>query len=416
MPKRITLSQLGAVAVGNALEFYDFTTFAFFAIQIGQSFFPGRNASDKLLLSLATFGVGFVTRPLGGIVIGNLGDRWGRKPAMLLCFGLMGGAILGLALTPSYSAIGAAAPVLVVFFRLIQGFALGGEVGPATAFLLEAAPPEQRGFYVSLQFATQNCSILAAGLVGLLLSNFLSVDQLNDWGWRIALLLGTAVVPLGLFLRNRLPETFHLQERVKAPRVRLRRAHSRVAVLGVFMLACGTIATYTMNYLVTFATHTLGIPPRLAFGATVVTGLTGMLCNPLSGMLSDRYGRKPVMITAITLLLCAALPCFFLMSILRTPTSLYIAGAVMAAMLGMGIPAMLIGLSESLPQNIRSGGIGTIYAVSISVFGGTAQFVITWLIGATGSSLAPAYYLSAAAVLGLTAMTQMRETAPHRLN
>jgi MFS family permease len=410
LKKSITVSQIAAVAAGNALEFYDFTTFAFFAIQIGQSFFPSSDDSGKLLLSLATFGVGFLTRPLGGVVIGNLGDRWGRKPAMLLCFGLMGLAILGLALTPSYSRIGIAAPFLVVGFRLLQGFALGGEVGPATAFLMEAAPVERRGLYVSMQFATQNLSIMAAGMVGLILSNAMSAQQLSDWGWRIAMLLGTLVVPLGFFLLNRLPETFHLDH--AAPRTKITRVHLRVAVLGIFMLACGTISTYTMNYLVTYGTHTLGLPPRQAFGATVTTGLLGMLCNPIGGVASDRFGRKPVMLVAVALLLLAALPCFIAMTVFKTPLSLYAGGAVMAAFVGISLPPMLIAVSESLPQSLRSGGIGTVYALSITIFGGSAQFVVTWLIGVLHTPLAPGFYLSAATILGLAAIILMHETAP----
>ena len=154
-PRLLSLPQLAAVVAGNALEFYDFLIFGFFAVQIGTTFFPGKDPTGSLLLTLATFGVGFLTRPLGGLVIGPLGDRIGRKPAMLFSFGLMGLSITGLALTPSYASIGIAAPILVVLFRLLQGFALGGEVGPATAFLLEAAPTEKRGLYVSFQLATQ---------------------------------------------------------------------------------------------------------------------------------------------------------------------------------------------------------------------------------------------------------------------
>jgi len=163
---KLSRSQLAAVVAGNALEFYDFLIFGFFAIQIGATFFPVRDATGSLLLTLGTFGVGFLTRPLGGVFIGPLGDRIGRKPAMLLSFGLMGLSIVGLALTPSYASIGVAAPILVVFFRLVQGFALGGEVGPSTAFLMEAAPVEKRGLYISLQSASQQAATLCAGIVG----------------------------------------------------------------------------------------------------------------------------------------------------------------------------------------------------------------------------------------------------------
>jgi len=211
------------VGLGNALEFYDFLTFSYFAIQIGHTFFPQSQTSHGLLLSLATFGVGFITRPLGALVIGRYGDRVGRRPAMLWSFGLMGLAILGLALTPSSARIGIAAPILLLFFRLLQGFALGGEVGPSTAFLVEAAPLHRRGLYVALQLATQYLAGLAAGVVGLVLSGLLSPAQLDAWGWRIALLIGACVVPVGLYIRRSLPETLHSSSQIATtPRQRAR--------------------------------------------------------------------------------------------------------------------------------------------------------------------------------------------------
>src|SRR6201996_8311897 len=207
--KPLTLPELGAVVAGNALEFYDFLTFSFFALQIGSTFFPGKDKTSNLLFTLATFGGGFSPRPPGGVIIGTLGDTWGRKPAMLFSFGLMGASVVGLALTPSYAAIGWYAPLLAVLFRLLQGFALGGEVGPTTAFLLESAPLTRRGLYVSLQNATQYFATLCAGLVGFVLASLLPAAALSQWGWRIAMLLGAAVVPFALVIRARLPETLH---------------------------------------------------------------------------------------------------------------------------------------------------------------------------------------------------------------
>jgi MHS family citrate/tricarballylate:H+ symporter-like MFS transporter len=413
-PRPLSLPQLGAVVAGNALEFYDFLTFSFFAVQIGTVFFPGHDATGSLLLTLATFGVGFLTRPLGGAVIGPLGDRWGRKPAMLFSFGLMGVSIVGLALTPSYASIGIAAPVLVVLFRLLQGFALGGEVGPTTAFLLESAPAHRRGLYVSLQHATQYFSTLCAGLVGLVLANLLAPEDLSAWGWRIAFLLGAAVVPFALIMRKNLPETLH-QEREAAP-PRLSRPQLWLGLLGICMLASNTISTYTMNYLGTFASHTLGMPPRLAFAATATGGLCATLCSLLSGVLSDRIGRKPVMIGGSLLLLVLGLPSFMLMSGLRTLPALVVGSGLIGGALGLYGPAILAGLSESLPPSLRAGSIGIVYALAISIFGGSAQFVVAWLTDVTGSPLAPACYMSGALLLGLAGMIGMRETAPIKVD
>jgi MHS family citrate/tricarballylate:H+ symporter-like MFS transporter len=241
----LPLHKVAAVGVGNALEFYDFLTYSFFSIQIGHSFFPAEHFSNSLLSSLATFGIGFVTRPLGGIIIGRYGDRVGRKPAMLLSFMLMGIAITGLALTPSYAQIGMAAPILLVLFRLLQGFALGGEVGPSTAYLIEAAPPGRRGLYVALQYATHDVAVLAAGLIGFALSSLLTPDALDDWGWRVAFLIGVVIVPIGLRIRRRLPET--LVEADKRPE----KAPRRLIVLGLALLMSGTICAYIVDYMTT---------------------------------------------------------------------------------------------------------------------------------------------------------------------
>jgi MFS family permease len=413
-PKPLSLSQLGAVVAGNALEFYDFLTFSFFAVQIGAVFFPGKDTTSSLLLTLATFGVGFLTRPLGGLVIGTLGDTWGRKPAMLFSFGLMGFSVVGLALTPSFASIGWIAPMMAVGFRLLQGFALGGEVGPTTAFLLEAAPAERRGFYASLQNATQYFATLCAGAVGLVLANLLSPAHLTQFGWRIALLLGAAVVPFALAIRRNLPETLHetygRPSRYKGPMGGL----LWIGLLGLAMLASATVSTYTMNYMTTFANRTLGFPPAWAFTATIAAGSCAMLGALSGGLLGDRFGRKPVMIGGTVMLLALTAPAFSLMAYYHSMLALLGGTGVLAFFVGAISAAITTNITESLPVALRAGSLGIIYALAISSFGGTAQFVVTWLIAVTGSPLAPAWYMSAALLLGLAGMLPMPETAPRR--
>jgi MFS transporter, MHS family, citrate/tricarballylate:H+ symporter len=401
---------VAAVVAGNALEFYDFLTYAFFAIYIGRAFFPSSSPSASLLASLATFGAGFVTRPIGSLVIGRMGDRAGRKPAMILTFSLMGIAITGLALTPPHSRIGVAAPALVICFRMLQGFALGGEVGPTTAFLLEAAPRERRGFYTAFQSWTQHLSILISGLVGFGLANLLNERQLQDFGWRIAFLIGALIIPFGLMVRRNLPETFQAQGHTNRERVPLR-PYLPVAVLGLMLLGSGTIGTYISNYMTTYAIATLHMPATVAFAATVVVGLCGVSFDLVSGALSDRFGRKIVMLVPGVLLVALIFPAFHLILRYRTTAMLLGATAVLATLLDLSVTPMVIWLTESLPAPIRSGGVAVVYAFAIATFGGTAQYAVTWLLNVTGNPLAPAWYWTAAAIMGLIAVIAARESA-----
>lgn len=410
----VPAKHIAAVVVGNALEFYDFLNYSFFAVFIGRAFFPSSSPTASVLASLGTFGVGFVTRPIGGVVIGRMGDRVGRKPAMILSFSLMGFAIVGLALTPPHSRIGIAAPILVILFRMVQGFALGGEVGPTTAFLLEAAPPERRGFYTAFQYWTQDLSVLVAGLVGFALSSALSEQQLQDFGWRISFLLGAAIVPFGLMLRRSLPETFHGSvSGARAPIAA--RSYMWIAFLGLVLIACGTIGNYTAEYMTTYAIATLHMRANVAFGPTIAIGLSGVTLDLLSGAMSDRFGRKPLMLIFGSLLLVSILPAYHAINRYQTPAVLFCATGFMYCLLVMTTGPSLIWLTESLPAQMRSGGVSIIYALSIALFGGTAQYAVTWLIRSTGSQLAPAWYWTVAAAVGLVAIMFTRESAPRIL-
>ncbi len=413
-PQGPSARQVAAVVAGNALEFYDFLTYSFFAVQIGQAFFPSHDATQSLLGSLATFGAGFLTRPLGAVVIGRVADRVGRRPAMLLSFGLMGAAIVGLALTPSYAAIGVAAPIMAIAFRLIQGFALGGQVGSSTAYLVEAAPPNRRGLYVSFQYMGQDAAVLCAGLMGVGLSSMLGAQTLRDWGWRIAFLAGALIVPFGLMLRRGLVETLEAAPPEAPAPPGGPRAYTRVAVLGLIMLGSGTIVSYLLQYLTTYANATLHMPARTAFGATVVLGLTGVAFDVVGGWLADRFGRKPVMIAPWALLLVTALPLFWAVSHYRSAPVLFGATALLQIMSCITSSAVLVAITESLPPRARSGALALVYAVAISVFGGSAQYNVTWLTAATHSPLAPAWYMTVSVGLGLLAMLFMKETAPSR--
>ena len=412
------MRQVLAVVAGNGLQFYDFVTYAFFAAQIGRTFFPADTAGTSLLASLATFGVGFLTRPLGALVIGRFGDRAGRKPAMLLSFLLMGVGVVGLPLVPSYASWGVAAPLLVIALRLVQGFALGGEVGPTTAYMAEAAPPHRRGLYLSMQYATQDCATLAAGLVGVALAYVMNDAQLEHWGWRIALLIGASIVPFGLWIRRSLPETLHIAEAVEsnadmpaAPHLRAG-SYMTIAVLGIMMLTAGTIGSYTIGYMTTYALSTLKLSAAISFGVTIINGAFSILSEVASGWLCDRFGRKPVMIIPGVLLLVSIFPCFWVIEHYRTMWALYGAETVMVLFAGVSSVPVIVAVTELLPARVRSGALAMIYALAISIFGGSTQFVITKLIKVTANPLAPAWYWSGAMIIGLIAMALTPESAP----
>ena len=419
--ERLAVRNITAATVGNALEFYDFITYGFFAIQIGRSFFPNSSAYVSLMLSLATFGAGFLTRPIGGIVIGSYADHVGRRPAMILSFTLMGAAIIAMAVIPSYARIGIAAPILAVLARMVQGFSLGGEVGPTTAYLLESAPVHRRGFVVAWQAASQAIAATLAGLVGLLLAATLSASALSDYGWRIAFLLGAVTLPVGLWMRRGLPETLHAPEpHTVAPTARAANVfetflqNARIILLGLVVLASGTIGTYVFSYLTTFAQNTLEMTATVAFAGTFAQNVIGLFAVLFGGWLSDRIGRRPVMIYPRFLFLVLLLPMFYWMVDARSATALIVGSTILSLLGSISGGALYAALTESLPKRIRGGAFATIYAFSIALFGGTTQLVVTWLIHVTGNPLAPAYYWLAAATIGTAATMAIIESAPVR--
>jgi MFS family permease len=395
---RLTSAQVASVTAGNALEFYDFVTYTFFATQIGRALFPG-DASHTLLFSLATFGVGFLTRPLGGLIIGRMADRRGRKPAMILTFSMMGIAMTGLALTPSYATIGMLAPILAVAFRLLQGFSLGGEVGPNIAYLMEAAPKDRRGFFISLNFASADFAVLVAGLVGFGLSSALSAPQLESWGWRAAFLLGASIVPFGLRLRRTLTETLGREPETAV--VASNRSVVLLAGAGLFIIAGATISNYTLDYLTTYAQSTLHMAVPTAFAATVILGFVGVVGDLTGGLLSDRFGPRRVLILPWLLLIASIVPVFGILNETRTAMALLASTAILTVFHILGSSPATIHFAESLPARVRAGGIGIVYAVAIALFGGTTQLFETLLIRWTGNPVAPAWYMMGAVAVAL---------------
>lgn len=416
-----------AATIGNALEFYDFLIYGLFAVQIGRAFFPATNAYVSLMLSLATFGAGFLTRPLGAIVLGAYADKVGRRPAMVLSLSIIGIAMAALACVPSYAVIGAVAPILAVLARLMQGFSLGGEVGANTAFLVEAAGPDRRAEIVSWQGVSQAIALVLGSLVGTVLAALLSPSALDSYGWRIAFLLGAAIVPCGYWLRRHLSETLREQEEesprtaaavagpVAPGRLELARRHWKAMLFGLMAIAAGTVGTYIFVYVTSYAQTTLHMSARAGFLASLAGYSVQVPCILLGGRLSDRYGRKPINVWSNLAFLLGIYPVFVWVAAARSVTVLICGMIILNAAFSLRMGSFFAAFVESLPARIRSGGFGTVYAASVAIFGGTTQLVVTWIIHLTGSAVAPAWYLIGFTLIGQIAYMLYPETAPARL-
>lgn len=418
MPPPSRRSTILALSVGNAMELYDFTLYSFFALTIGKLFFPVQSAFGPLMLALLTFGVGFVVRPLGGIVIGGYADRVGRKPALVLTISLMALGTLLIGLCPTYAQIGAAAPAIIVVGRMLQGFSAGGEIGVATTVLMEFGPPAGRGLRVGWQMASQGAAALMGALSGYLLSLCLPVDALEAWGWRLPFLAGLLIVPVGLYLRRLLPETARSDPGGdpgrRAVLAELLSTHRTTLVLGVMMIMGGTASTYVnIFYMPTYLIKVVGLPAHTAFLTGCIAGATMLAVAPLAGLLSDRLGRRRPFVVA-TALASALLtyPAFWMLSdIASVPATLVVVGLLIAAN-GFGAGSCLLLLLESFPSRVRATGLSLVYSVGVSVFGGFAQFVVTWLISVTGDPISPAWYVSACALAALFGVSRLPVARP----
>lgn len=414
-PPRVSPKIVAATVAGNALEFFDFTTYAFFAVYIGQTFFPTHDPLVSVMLSVAVFGVGFITRPLGGVFIGAFADRVGRKPAMLLTIALITIGTMGLALTPSYESIGITAAIIVIICRLIQGFALGGEVGPSSSFLIEIAPPGRRGFYGSWQLASQGIASLAAGIVGLALTLSLTPEQMLAWGWRIPFFLGLLLIPIAIYLRRKMPESLHGEagEALKNPLVEIRN-HLRPIILSLMLIMGMTISTYAAIYMTTYAITTLKLSAAVGMMATVVFGISTWGGSLIGGWLSDLYGRKPVILWARVAIVVLTLPVFMLL--VRSPSigTLLLTSVTLSTLTAISGAPSLVAIPELFPAHVRALGLSIAYAFGVAFFGGTAQLVITWLIQVTGNPAAPAFYVVLTSLVSVIAIVMMRETGKDR--
>ncbi len=400
---------VAAASVGNALEWFDFVVFGFFAGTMAKVFFPAGDETVALLWTFATFGLTFFVRPFGAIVLGNYADRYGRRAALTFSITLMVAGSAVIAFAPTYAAVGIFAPILILVARIAQGFSVGGEFGSATAFLAEQ-DPSRRGYYASWQFASQGLTTILATAFGVALTGLLTPDQLNSWGWRIPFFFGLLIGPVAYYIRVNLDETFEFRSLTTNRRPlqeALTGSKSRMLISFGTVVLC-TVATYTVLFMPTYATRQLGLPATGSFFAAFLTGAIQFGFAPMFGSLSDRYGRLPFTVAAAVIMLVVIYPMFVWLATSPTLATLLIVqaviGVIMAAYLGP-LPALM---AELFPTSMRTTGLSISYAFGVTIFGGFAPFINAWLIQATGSKLAPSFYLMLAALISLVALRAAR--------
>ena len=407
---------VAAAIVGNMLELYDFVVYGFFATALAKAFFPTGDDVTSLLFAVATFGVGFFMRPLGAIVIGSYIDRAGRKAGLTLTILLMGVSTAMIGLCPTYAQIGLVAPLIVVAARLLQGFSLGGEVSGVIAYLVEQAPEKRRGFYGSFQQSGQSAAGVLASFTGYLLGTMLSPEANSEWGWRVPFLIGLLIVPVGLYLRAKLTETPAFAEHLargtqaKAPLAETFRLHRRNVLSGLGAIVVGTAAVYVFFiYMPTYAIRELKIPPSTALLANGIGYMVMLVLSPITGAWSDKIGVKPLVMFATVSIGVATLPLLAWVHAEPSLTRLIVVQFVLAILLSFFTGPMPAMLAKLFPTRVRSTGVAVAYNLSVTIFGGFAPFIATWLIVRTGNVFAPGYYVVAAAVISLVALLSMKE-------
>jgi MFS family permease len=403
--------RVGAAILGNALEFYDFTVYAAFAVWLAKAFFPAANPSTSLLLSVATFGVGFVARPLGGILIGAYADRFGRRPAMTLTIWMMalGSGMIGL--LPTYEQIGVLAPILLVFARLLQGFSAGGEMGPATTYLLESAPAHRKGFFGSWQLASQNLGGVISGLVGLALALLITPGATDSWGWRVPFLLGILIAPIGYYIRRNLDETMDAEEAHHSMGAVLSDVlanHWQAIVLCILLISGATISQYFFLYTATYAINTLHYGQGWSMAATLATAVSGLIFSLVGGALADRFGVKTIAVIPRLIVTLLLYPALHLVISSGSPLVFVIVAASLMTLHAMSSGAGIILIPLIFPAAVRTSGLSIAYALGVTIFGGTAQIVFTWIITTTGDKLSWVWYVIIMSVISVLATLAIR--------
>lgn len=404
--------------VGNLFELYDFGVYGYFAASIGRAMFPSEDPVASVLSSFATYGVGFLMRPVGALVIGSYGDRYGRKSALVVTVTLMAAATGLTGLVPSYASIGIFAPILLVLCRLAQGFSTGGEWGGAASFMVEYAPAGRRGFYGSLQQVSTGLGQLLSISMTLILSSLLDQQELGTWGWRIPFIVGFLLAPVGYYLRSRVSESpvfersVARRETLHAPVQTALTVHRKAVATAFGITVIWTAGTFVfLTFMLTFAQQQLHMDPKTASAAATLAAMVNVICLPIVGTLSDRFGRKPFLTASAAGFLLLAYPAFLLVVTERSFGALLAAqatGAFFYALINGSASAMLC---ELFPTHVRYSALSIGYNGAVMIFGGFAPFIATWLIRTTGALTAPSFYVMACAFVSLMVILRLTDRA-----
>ncbi|CAG9243977.1 MFS transporter [Paraburkholderia caribensis] len=411
-----------ASVLGNAFEWFDFAIYGLFAVTIARLYFPADSEFASLMLTLATFGVSFAVRPVGGVLLGLYGDRVGRKKALSVTIALMAIGTGMIGVLPTHAAIGVAAPVLMVLARLIQGFSAGGEFSGATTMLMEFAPANRRGFYGSFQMCSQALAFAVGAMVAWLLTVNLSAHDLEAWGWRLPFLVGILIGPVGWLIRSRVDESPEFlaytnqvergeQRAEKTPLKTLLRDYPKEGLASIGVAVAGTVSAYVfVFFLPIFAKKQLGLSAADVNLSTCLSTAVIMIFCPIAGLLSDRYGRKSVLLLSMAAYGIAAFPLFS--QLVSAPSFRSLVAAQMGVSLLMSFfwGVTPVTLAEIFPVSVRSTGAAVTYNIAVLIFGGLAPFVNIWLVQATGSNLAPIYYVEASVLIGIAGVLLLPST------
>lgn len=401
-----------ASTIGNVLEWYDFVLFGFLSIIIAKQYFPSDTPYAAMLLTTATFGAGFVVRPLGGVLLGLYADRHGRRAGLSLVILMMTVAAAIIALTPNFRQIGIAAPILILVARLLQGISAGGEFGTATAMLVEYAPKGRTTLYGSWQMFAQAAGALLAIAMGAMLSNLFSEAARDAWAWRIPFLFGLLIGPVGWYIRRRMPETAAFEKLGRAPKVPLRRVlaeYPRELFIATALSSAINVMSYVIiTYLPIYAVGSLGLPLGLPFTVLLASVLLRLATVPLFGILADRIGQRKVMGVALLGFLLAVYPGYWWIIHAPSMTSVLTVELVFAILMAATSSPIPTASADLFPTEVRATGLAISYNIGASLFGGFSPFILTWLLHTTGDKLMPAHYSAAFFALGLAGVVMLR--------